>query len=186
MIRLLAAAMCVGLSFSTVRAETPTAFMQTVIKDLVAASRAPRSEAMSDFASCIRNYADIPSIGLSALGSYSRSLPKAERPFYYNGMITFIARYAATEAPKYQVARAVVVGQPSPHQYGVYVDSRIELRSRDTYDIRWILVKRGAVWKVRDVEYLGFRMTSQLDTLFQNFIAENGGNPKKLAAVLNQ
>lgn len=165
------------------KAETPAAFMQRVANQLIDASR---SGTDADFATVIRSHADVPSIGLNALGSYAQSLSKADRPAYYTGMINFIARYAAKEAPKYPVARAIMVGQTKETASGVHVDSRITLRSGETYDVRWRIVKRGSVWKVRDAEIIGFEMTSFLNTLFQNYISENGGNPRTLVLALNR
>lgn len=167
---------------SDARAESPAAFMQRVANELIAASR---TGSVQSFASVIRSHADVPSIGLKALGSYAKALPRSDRPAYYNGMINFIARYAGKEAPKYPVASAVMVGQ-SRSGANAYVDSRVTLRSGSTYDVRWILIRRGRVYKVRDAEVIGFRMTSFLDTLFQNYISENGGNPKALVLALNQ
>lgn len=167
---------------SSARAESPAAFMQRVANELIAASR---TGSVQSFASVIRSHADVPSIGLKALGGYAKALPRSDRPAYYNGMINFIARYAGKEAPKYPVASAVMVGQ-SRSGATAYVDSRVTLRSGSTYDVRWILIRRGRVYKVRDAEVIGFRMTSFLDTLFQNYISENGGNPKALVLALNQ
>lgn len=164
------------------QAEAPAAYMQRVANELIAAQR---SGSTQTFASVIRSHADVPSIGLSALGSYAQALPKGDRPTYYNGMINFIARYASKEAPKYPVAKAVMTGQ-SATANGATVDSTITLRSGESYDVRWVLVKRGAVYKVRDAEVIGFRMTSFLDTLFQNYISENGGNPKALVLALSK
>ncbi|MBL8844463.1 MAG: ABC transporter substrate-binding protein [Hyphomicrobium zavarzinii] len=181
-----AAALSVALliaSTLTAAAESPAAYMQRVANQLVAASRTG-SEA--DFATTIRSHADVPTIGLTALGSYAQTLPKADRPAYYNGMISFIARYAAKEAPKYPVAKAIMVGQTKETAAGIYVDSRVTLKSGETYDVRWRLVRRGGVFKVRDAEIIGFEMTSFLNTLFQNFISENGGNPKTLVIALNR
>jgi phospholipid transport system substrate-binding protein len=39
---------------------------------------------------------------------------------------------------------------------------------------------------VRDAQVIGFWMTSFLDNLFQNYISENGGNPKALVVALNR
>lgn len=164
-------------------AETPAGYMQRVANELIAASR---SGSESEFATVIRSHADVPSIGLTALGSYAQSLNKSDRPAYYAGMINFIARYAAKEAPKYPVARAIMVGQTKETASGTYVDSRITLRSGETYDVRWRIVRRGKVFKVRDAEIIGFEMTSFLNTLFQNYIAENGGNPRTLVIALNR
>ena len=181
-----AAALSVALliaSTLTAAAESPAAYMQRVANQLVAASR---TDSEADFATTIRSHADVPTIGLTALGSYAQTLPKADRPAYYNGMISFIARYAAKEAPKYPVAKAIMVGQTKETAAGIYVDSRVTLKSGETYDVRWRLVRRGGVFKVRDAEIIGFEMTSFLNTLFQNFISENGGNPKTLVIALNR
>jgi phospholipid transport system substrate-binding protein len=176
------AAAIVMLASTGARAESAAGYMQRVANELIAASR---TGSVQSFASVIRSHADVPSIGLTALGSYAGALPKGDRPAYYNGMINFIARYAGKEAPKYPVAKAIMTGQ-SETTSGATVDSRITLKSGESYDVRWILVKRGAVYKVRDAEVIGFRMTSFLDTLFQNYISENGGNPKALVLALNK
>lgn len=173
----------IGQFASQAHAESPSAYMQRVANELIAAQRTGSAQA---FASVIRSHADVPTIGLTALGTYANALPKSDRPTYYNGMINFIARYAAKEAPKYPVAKAIMVGQSAETGKGATVDSRITLRSGESYDVRWILVRRGAVYKVRDAEVIGFRMTSFLDTLFQNYISENGGNPKSLVMALSK
>jgi phospholipid transport system substrate-binding protein len=157
--------------------------MQRVANDLIAASRSGSALA---FATAIRSNADVPSIGLSALGSYAAILPKADRPAYYNGMINFIARYAAREAPKYPVASAIMVGQSKETSGGTFVDSRVTLQAGDVYDVRWRLVRRGDTFKVREAEIIGFEMTSFLNNLFQTYISDNGGNPRVLVIALNR
>jgi phospholipid transport system substrate-binding protein len=165
------------------RAETPAGYMKRVGNELLAATRSGSS---AQFAMVLNANADVPSIGLNALGDYARVLPRDQRPIYYNGMINFIARYASKEAPKYPVARFVVTGQAEEEARGTYVDSRITLSTGDTYDVRWLVVKREQTYKVRDAQVIGFWMTSFLDNLFQNFISENGGNPKALVVALNR
>ena len=165
------------------RAEAPSAYMQRVANELMAAARTGSSSSM---AAVIRAHADVPSIGLTALGSYKQQLSQTDRPAYYNGVINFIARYGAKEAPKYPVSRAVMVSQSAANSATSYVDSRVTLRSGESYDVRWVINRRGSVYKVRDAEIIGFRMTSFLDTLFQNYIGENGGNPKALVIALNK
>ena len=149
--------------------------MKRVGNDLLLASR---SGSVSQIAMVLSANADVPSIGLNALGDYARSLPKTDRPMYYSGMVNFIARYAAKEAPKYPIARFIVTAQSQDDARGTYVDSHITLASGDAYDVRWLVVKREGVYKVRDAQVIGFWMTSFLDNLFQNYISENGGNPK--------
>jgi len=163
--------------------ESPAGYMKRVGNELLAASRSGSS---SQFAMVLNSNADVPSIGLSALGGYARSLPRGDRPIYFAGMINFIARYAAKEAPKCPVARFIVTAQSKEDVRGTYVDSRITLASGDGYDVRWLVVRRGDTYKVRDAQVIGFWMTSFLDNLFQNYISENGGNPKALVVALNR
>ncbi|MCZ7593532.1 MAG: ABC transporter substrate-binding protein [Hyphomicrobium sp.] len=171
------------MTLSRSYAGSPAGFMKRVGNELLAASR---SGSTTQFAMVLNSNADVPSIGLSALGDYARSLPKTDRPIYYNGMINFIARYASKEAPKYPVARFIVTAQSKEDARGTYVDSRITLVSGESYDVRWLIVKRGNTYKVRDAQVIGFWMTSFLDNLFQSFISDNGGNPKALVVALNR
>lgn len=165
------------------QSETPAKFMQRVANQLIAAQK---EGGENDYATVLRSHADVPSIAITALGSYAQMLAKSDRPAYYAGMINFIARYAAKEGPKYPVARAVMTGVTKETASGVYVDSRVTLRSGESYDVRWRLVRRGGVYKVREAEIIGFEMTTFLNTLFQNYIAENGGNPRTLVIALNR
>jgi phospholipid transport system substrate-binding protein len=178
-----AATPAVGDAAPVARAESPAGYMKRVGNELLAASR---SGSAGQFAMVLNSNADIPSIGLSALGDYARSLPKNDRPIYYNGMINFIARYASKEAAKYPVARFVVTAQSKNDARGTYVDSRVTLADGSAYDVRWLVVKRGQTYKVRDAQVIGFWMTSFLDNLFQSFISDNGGNPKALVVALNR
>ena len=177
-----AVALIAGPSVSA-RAETPTAYMQRVANELVAASRSGSTLA---FAAVIRNNADVPWLGLYSLGNYRAGLAMQDRPNYYNGMVNFISRYAAQEAPKYPVASAVIAGQASEDREGVQVDSRITLKTGETYDVRWLVVRHGQGYKVRDAQVVGFWMSPFLKKLFEDYIAENGGNPRALVIALNK
>jgi len=164
-------------------AESPARYMQRVANELV---NAQRSGSATAYARAIRSHADVPSIGLYSLGSYARGLPRSQRTSYYSGMVKFISRYAAKEGANYPVARAVVVGQSGETKEGVYVDSVVTLQDGATYDVRWWLVRRGKVFKVRDAQVIGFWMSPFLKNLFENYISENGGNPKALVLALNR
>ena len=176
------ALMAVVLAAGQAQAESPSTYMQRVANELISAQRAGT---VSAFANVLRKHMDVPSIGLTALGPHAQTLPKSERPAYYNGMINFISKYAAKESPKYPVATAMVVGQGEETTGGASVDSRLTLRTGETYDIRWKLVRSGQSFKVRDAQVVGFWMTSFLDNLFQNYISENGNNPRALVMALN-
>jgi len=165
------------------RAEAAATYMQRVQNELIAAQK---TGSISAFSGVFRRHMAVSSIGLTALGPHAATLPKTERPAFYNGMISFISKYSAKEGPKYPVASAVVVGQSQETAGGATVDSRITLRSGESYDVRWKLVREGQSFKVRDAQVVGFWMTSFLDNLFQTYISENGNNPRALVMALNR
>jgi phospholipid transport system substrate-binding protein len=171
------------LSAGGARAETPAVYMQRVQNELMYAQR---QGGVSAYANVLRQHMDVPNIGLTALGPHARSLPKTDRPAYYNGMINFIAKYAAKEGPKYIVTSAVVTGQGAGDAGGTNVDTHITLADGSGYDIRWLVMKTSAGYKVRDAQVVGFWMTSFLDDLFQNYITENGNNPRALVLALSR
>lgn len=179
----LAALAIMGSMVGGAQAESPATYMQRVQNELIAAQRAG---SISSFSAVFRRHMAVPSIGLTALGPHAATLPKSERPAFFNGMINFISKYSAKEGPKYPVASAVVVGQSQETAGGATVDSRITLRSGESYDIRWKLVRAGQSFKVRDAQVVGFWMTSFLDNLFQTYITENGNNPRALVMALNR
>lgn len=163
--------------------EKPVQFMQRAANELV---RASRTGSARDFADVLAKYADKPSIGLYSLGSYAKSLRRKDRKPYYSGMIGFLARYAASQAPKYKVRSARMVSQTRETRSGVYVDSVVTLTDGTSYDVRWWLIRRGSTYKVGDVSVLGFWGREQLKRLFEGYINDNGGNPKALIVALNR
>ncbi|MEZ5818601.1 MAG: ABC transporter substrate-binding protein [Hyphomicrobiaceae bacterium] len=171
------------LSSSSARAADPAvAYMEKVARELLAASR---SKSPALIASVIHRHADTGYIGSYSLGSYRNQLAAADRPGYLAGMVRFIGRYAANEAPKYPVATYRITGSVRGGQ-GIMVDSVISLRDGSSYDVRWLLVKRGTGYRVRDAMVYGFWMTPFLKKLFENYIAENGGHVRALVAVLSR
>lgn len=166
------------------RAEAPATYLQRVANELIAASRKGGSQ--QAFASVIRKHADVPYIGMASLGDYARGLAPTDRPSYFSGLVNFIGRYAASQAPKYPVASAIVTSQTAEDKNGVYVDSRVTLASGDYYDVRWWLVRSGASFKVRDAQVAGFWMSPFLRSYFEDYIGNNGGNPKALVVALNR
>jgi phospholipid transport system substrate-binding protein len=165
------------------RAESPAVYMQRVQNELISAQK---QGGISAYANVLRRNMDVQNIGLRALGPHRNRLATADRPAYYNGMINWIAKYAATEGPKYTVKKAVVVGQGPGDAGGTNVDSQVTLADGTTYDIRWLVMKTSQGYKVRDAQVVGFWMTPFLDKLFQDYIAENGNNPKALVLALSR
>ena len=157
--------------------------MAQVGRELMAAARTRSPGVMS---AVIQRHADVSYIGLFSLGSYRNQLVAAERATYYSGMVKFIGRYAATEAPKYTVSKVEWSNESIRGANGVMVDSRVTIEGGGTYDVRWLLVRYGNSYKVRDAMVIGMWMTPFLKKLFEDYIAQNGGNPRALVAALNR
>ncbi len=163
--------------------EPAVEFMKQASRELIAAAKSGNPE---DFIEVIQKRGHVPAIGLYALGNYKVHLKATDRSTYYGGMVRFIARYAATEAPKYAVSHAEIMSPPIKEGVGLYVDSRVHLKSGTSYDVRWLLVPQGNSFRIRDAQVLGFWMSPFLKNLFESYIGENGGNPKALVIALNR
>ena len=96
-----------------------------------------------------------------------------------------MARYAAKEAPKYPVARADVVGRSYRDAYGIGVDMRVLLRDGNSYNVRWLLSRRGKTFRVRDAQVLGFWMTPFMKNLFNAYIKKNGNSVMALVNAIS-
>jgi phospholipid transport system substrate-binding protein len=173
----------VGSAAPAAAADPAVKFMAQVGRELIAAARTRSPGVMT---SVIQRYGDVSYIGLYSLGSYRNQLSAEERTTYYGGMVRFIARYAATEAPKYPVAKVEWSDQSFRGANGLMVDSKVTLSDGSVYEVRWLLTRYGNSFKVRDAMVVGFWMTPFLKKLFEDYIAENGGNPRALVAALNR
>jgi len=172
-----------GLASSAIAADPPVIYMSQVGKELMTAART-RSPGM--MATVIQRHADVSYIGLYSLGQYRAKLAATDREPYFTGMVRFISRYAASEAPKYPVSRVNWTNQSTRGSSGVMVDSQVVLQDGTAYDVRWLLAKYGNGYKVRDAMVLGFWMTPFLKKLFEDYIEQNGGNLNALTAALNR
>jgi phospholipid transport system substrate-binding protein len=164
-------------------ADPPVIYMSQVGKELMSAARTRSPGVM---ATVIQRHADVSYIGLYSLGNYRAKLAATDRDTYFSGLVRFISRYAASEAPKYPVSRVNWTNQSTRGSSGVMVDSQVVMQDGTAYDVRWLLAKYGNGYKVRDAMVLGFWMTPFLKKLFEDYIEQNGGNLHALTAALNR
>ena len=164
-------------------ADPAVQFVQRMANELHVAARAKSPQLI---ANVIQRYGDVSYIGSYSLGSYRAQLAANDRTLYHSGIIKFLGRYAANEAPKYPVAKYEVITPSLQGANGLMVDSRITLKDGTTYDVRWLLAKYGNTYRVRDAMVYGFWMTPFLKKLFEDYVGENGGNVKALVVVLNR
>jgi len=177
------AAWCLAVLTALPAAADPAVnFMKKVAHELLQASRSRSPELI---ASVVHRYGDVGWLANYALGSYRGQLSSGDRQGYTNGMVRFIGRYAAQQAPKYPIARAEIL-QSFQGGSGLLVDSRITMRDGTQYEVQWLLAKYGSTYRVRDANVYGFWMSPFLKRLFESYIAENGGSVKALVAVLTR
>jgi phospholipid transport system substrate-binding protein len=176
-------AQSLGSGAPALAADPAVVFMAQVGRELTMAARTRSPGVM---ANVIQRYGDVRVIGNYSLGAYRARLAEADREAYYSGMVRFISRYAAGEAPKYPVARVEWSNQSMRSAAGTTVDSKVVLADGTEYEVRWLLGHYGSTYKVRDAMVLGFWMTPFLKKLFEDYIAQNGGNPRALTTALNR
>lgn len=158
-------------------------YMDQVARELVAAMKTRSPDVI---AGVIRRHGDVGWIGSSALGSFGSQIAVSDKSPYLDGMVRFIARYAATQAPQFPVANYQILGAKAESANVVYVDTRVQIAGGSAYDVRWLLYKRGGAYKVRDAQVASFWMTPLLRKIFEDYIGENGGRVKALVIALNR
>jgi phospholipid transport system substrate-binding protein len=170
--------------YSTAMAADPAiVFMDRVAKESILASRSRSPAALQ---AVISRYADAGQIGLYALGDYRSRLEPGDREAYTSGMVRFIGRYAATESPKYPVARVTFNPEVRQTRAGIMVDSSIIMQDGTSHEVAWLLTKYGTNYRIRDAQVLSFWLTSFLKKLFEDYIGQNNGSVKALVQVLQR
>lgn len=164
-------------------ADPAVRYMDQVARELIAASR---TRSPATLQSVIMRHADLGYMGAQGLGDYGTQLAAADKPAYFSGMARWMSRYAISESSKYQVSHVTFTGDARPARYGTTVDSTVHMRDGSSYDVSWLLTRHGQGFKVRDAQVMSFWMTPQLNRLFSNYIAENGGQVKALVIALNR
>ncbi len=164
-------------------ADPAVVYMDRAAKDLIAAARTRSQGAM---ATVINRHADLGGIGMYALGDYRPRLDPNDRGPYFAGMVRFLSRYAANEAPKYPIASIKFLPESRRAKYGLMVDSTVVLQDGSSYEVAWLLVPSGGGYRVRDAQVLGFWMSPFLKKLFEDYVGQHNGNVKALVAVLTR
>ncbi len=159
------------------------AFMKRFGKDMLAAHR---YGTVGKFADVIKTYADVPGISNYSLGQYKPNLRASQRSKYYQGVVTFMARYFAEQSREYRVAKYEIGEATVDSDDAVNVGSKIYLMSGQTYNVRWKLVWGNGTYKVSDVKVMGFSLTYLQRGLFTSFISKRKGDVGQLVAALTR
>ena len=184
---LIVAVTMTGLAGSYASASADDAAVKFMRRAAAALISAQRQGSAASFTRVVKRYGHVPAIGMFALGNYRRGLTHGDRNSYYRGLARFIGRYAAQEGPKYPVAKVKFAPTSIRDGRSLMVDSQVILKDGSAYDVRWMLIQNRKTFKVRDAQVLSSIWVSPfLRTLFENYIAENGGRVKNLVTALNR
>jgi phospholipid transport system substrate-binding protein len=165
-------------------AEHPSvAFMRRVGDDLLAAHR---QGTVRSFSNAIQRNADVSGIALYSLGQFKPKLSGGDKSRYFDGCLTFMARYFADQSREYRVAKYEVGEARAGKDGEVEVESTVYLLSGKSYRVTWKLDWRGGRYRVVDAKVLGFSLVYMQRGLFTSYISKRGGNVGALVAVLNQ
>lgn len=172
------------LAGPAVAADHPSrAYMKQVAKDLFAAHR---QGTVASFLRAILRHADIPDIADYSLGQYRQKLNASQKPRYYRGVATFMARYFADQSREYRLAKYTVGEARIDKDNDVLVDSKVYLMSGSTYTVVWRLSPRGKGYKVVDAKILGFSLVYMQRGIFQSYLSKRNGDVNQLVTALNR
>lgn len=164
-------------------AEDPAAaYMRKVAKDML---NAHRQGTVASFKRAILRHADVPGIADYSLGQYRAKLQAAQKPAYYAGTATFMARYFADQSREYVVAK-YDIGDVDKSGDDVTVDTKVYLLNGQNYTVVWRLSKRGGGYKVEDVKVLGFSLIYLQRGIFTSFLSKRNGDVAQLVTALNR
>lgn len=180
----LAAAGIVAASTDVEAAEHPSlTYMKKAAKDLF---HAHRQGTVASFLRAIQRHADIPRIADYSLGRYKNKLSASQRPRYYRGVASFMARYFADQSREYRMAKYTIGEAKVGDDKEILIDSKVHLMSGSTYTVVWRLAWRGKGYKVVDAKILGFSLVYLQRGIFQSYLAKRNGDVGQLVTALNR
>ena len=180
---MLLAASAPPVSAPAAAADPAVVFMAQVGRELMAAARTRSPGVMP---AVVQRYGDVTYIGLFSLGAYRKQLPEA-------GEEHLPRRHGALRRPLCGHRGAQVSGRQGDvvgperarrqrHHGGLHRHAGRRQRLRGAL----AALPLGSSYRVRDAMVLGFWMTPFLKKLFEDYIAQNGGNTRALITALNR
>jgi phospholipid transport system substrate-binding protein len=159
------------------------AYMRSVAKDLL---NAHRLGTVASFLRAIQRHADVTNIGNYSLGQYQGKLSGGQKPRYYKGVATFMARYFADQSREFPVAKYEIGEATVDANKEILIASKVYLMSGQVYNVTWRLAWRGKGYKVVDAKMLGFSLVYLQRGIFQSYLSKRNGDVNALVAALNR
>ncbi len=150
------------------------AFVQEVTRALAQAAR--RGAGPSAYTRIISRYADVPAIGLAALGPYRQRLPRSQRSRYYAAITRYLARMAAQNAGSFADGELRIIGSSDGNVAGFLEGSRPQR-------VAFRLSRSGGL-RVRDVSMEGVWLAMQVRQIVVSRLNRTRGNYDDLVSFL--
>lgn len=175
-----------ALMFSTpARAiEGPVLSFMNQIADSVISANHKKSK--NELEKIIRENVDVEQVGNYSLGSYIQKLSDDDVTDYYDGVVNFMSRYAATKSEYYQVSDVVFYKPRFKGKNEIIIKSKIKMASGQKYSVKWKVIRENGQYKLRDASVYGFWVMPFQRRLFRSYLRENNYDVNALLLVLRQ
>lgn len=102
-----------------------------------------------------RQSIDVPTVARFTLGKHVNRISDDERQRFTEAFDTFLASQFAEHSEDFSNAKVEVLGSTDRSDTDSIVETRVTPEGKESMTVRWRVMKRGADWRVVDVEVLG-------------------------------
>jgi phospholipid transport system substrate-binding protein len=163
-------------------ATSAESYVSKVGNGVIAAARA---NSVSQFRSLLRANADIAAIAIYSLGPYRKSLTNDVKAEYYGLVENYIAKVFQQNAKKL-AGQGLEVQSTKDAGDSVLVKSVLNMGGGGVMPVTWRLVKRGAGYRIFDVNVDGIWLASTQKTNFVSVLKKNNGQISALLDYLRK
>lgn len=169
-------------AFTTEQAQT---LIGKVVNDINGAIAAGGSDAkiIASFEKLFAQYADVPTIAISALGPAGRSASDAQKAAFTKAFQGYLARKYGRRFREFNGGRIEVL-EARPVKSYFEVTSKAHLPGKGPFDVRWHVSERGGRQKFFNIIIEGVNMLSSERTEIGAMLDKRKGNIDALIADL--
>lgn len=102
-----------------------------------------------------RESIDVPTVARFTLGKHANRISDDERQRFTAAFDQFLATRFDKHRADFSNARIEVIGSTDRSETDSIVETRVTPTGKEAMTVRWRVMKRGAEWRVVDVEVLG-------------------------------
>lgn len=158
-------------------------FMNKIADSVISANH---NKSKNELEKIIRENVDVEQVGNYSLGSYIKKLSKNDVSNYYDGVVNFMSRYAATKSEYYQVSDIVFYKPRFKGKSEIIIKSKIKMASGQKYSVKWRVSNENGQFKLRDASIYGFWIMPFQRRLFRSYVRKNNNDVNALLLVLGQ